>query len=82
MPCICNKQTKCVNVSFHSPEEYFKVSFIHVPFINNLIPQWILMYDFGVIFDGTSLGKFLATPLLIILDYTQAHLLEYISCSA
>jgi hypothetical protein len=50
MSHICNGQIKHDNVSFHSAEEYSKVSIYIYHFLDHLISQLILTYDFGVIF--------------------------------
>lgn len=53
MPSIYNRQTIRINVSFSGPEKYFKVSLrVYTPFLDNLVFQLILTYDFGVIFGG------------------------------
>lgn len=44
MPRICNRQTKRVNVSSNSPEEYFKVT-IYIPFLDSLISQLHSRFD-------------------------------------
>jgi len=45
MPRICNRQTKRVNVSSNSPEEYFKVYKVYILFFDNLISQLHSRYD-------------------------------------